>query len=288
MSTYPIVDTHVHLWDLSNLSYPWLEEEPQINRNFLLKEYREATSELDVQQMIFMQCDCVPEQAVEEARWVAGLMEEEPKLVGMVARARLERGTEAKADIDALLVANPKIKGIRRLLQGEPSLDFCLQRDFIEGVSLLAEYDLPFDLCLNYRHLPNALSFARQLPEVKMVIDHIAKPDIKAGTDGPEFEQWATYMAEFARLDHVHCKLSSIATEADQKNWQIDDLRPYVDHVMEHFGVKKCFFAGDWPVSTLAATYKTSVDTLKELLSDLTDAQMRAIFSENGKAFYGV
>lgn len=284
MPTLPIVDTHLHLWDLTHLRYPWLDDEPQINRNFLLADYKEACGALSVSQMVFMQCDCIPEQAIDEARWVAGLMETEPRLAGMVARARLERGTEAKAEIEALLEANPNIKGIRRLLQGEPALDFCLQPDFIKGVALLADYNLPFDICLNYRHLPNALEFARQLPEVKMVIDHIAKPDIK----GQEFDQWATYMAEMAKLDHVHCKLSSIATEADQDHWTIEDLRPYVHHVIEHFGVDKCFFASDWPVCTLAAGLETCVSTLEELLAELSEADLNKVFSENGKAFYRI
>lgn len=284
MPTYPIVDTHLHLWDLNQLQYPWLDEVPHINRNFLLADYKQACGELPVNQMVFMQCDCLPEQAVDEARWVASLMEKEPRLAGMVARARLELGSAARADIEALLSANPRIKGIRRLLQGEPALDFCLQPHFIEGVALLAEYNLPFDLCLNYRHLPNAVTFARQLPQVKMVIDHIAKPDIK----GKEFDQWATYMTEMAKLDHVHCKLSSIATEADHETWTIEDLRPYVMHVVEHFGVERCFFASDWPVCTLAASLESCVHTLAELLNDLDPASLNNIFHDNGKAFYGI
>lgn len=289
MANFSIVDTHLHLWDLQNLRYPWLDEEPKINKNFLLEDYKEASKNLDIQQMVFMQCDCLPEQSVDEAMWVAGLMQEESRLAGMVARAPLEGGEAiAKAHLDQLHAVNPKIKGIRRLLQGEPSLDFCLQPSFIEGVKVVGNYNLPFDLCLNYRHLPNALEFAKQVPQVKMVIDHIAKPDIKAGTDSEAFQQWKSYMAEFAKLDHVHCKLSSMATEANHENWTIEDLRPYVNHVIEHFGAEKCFFASDMPVSTLASSLEKSVNTLAELISDLSDDEKQAIFSKNGKAFYGI
>ncbi len=286
MSTFriPLVDTHLHLWDLAELRYPWLDEEESINQNFLLADYQQATKNLDVSQMVFMQCDCLPEQNVAEARWVAKLMEQDTRLAGMVAFAPLEKGTSAREDIDELLAANPKIKGIRRLLQGQPDLDFCLQPDFIAGVALLADYGLPFDLCLNYRHLPYVVEFATQIPQVKMVVDHIAKPDIKGG----EFDLWAKGMAELAELEHVHCKLSSLATEADQENWQAEDLRPYLNHVIQHFGVERCFFASDWPVVTLAASLETSVLTLYQLLEGHTDEQLRAIFSENGKAFYQI
>jgi len=284
MPDFPIVDTHLHLWDLQNLRYPWLDEEPPLNRNFLLEDYYQATQNLHVSKMVFMQCDCLPEQAIEEARWVAGLMQQEPRLVGMVARARLELGEKARPEIEALLKVNPGIKGIRRLFQGEPELDFCLQEDVIKGVGLLAEYDLPFDLCLNYRHLPNALKFAEQLPNVRMVIDHIAKPDIK----GKQFEVWADGITQIAQLEHVHCKLSSLATEADQQNWEIEDLRPYVSHVIEQFGIDRCFFASDWPVCTLAADLETCVNTLDTLLEGYSAEDKYKIFAQNGEAFYRV
>ncbi|MEM9987089.1 MAG: amidohydrolase, partial [Bacteroidota bacterium] len=119
----PLVDTHLHLWDLEELRYPWLDEEEAIKRNFLLPDYQDATRNLDIQQMVFMQCDCLPEQRVAEAKWVARLMEQEPRLAGMVAFAPLEKGPSVRADLDELLAVNPKIKGIRRLLQGQPDLD---------------------------------------------------------------------------------------------------------------------------------------------------------------------
>ncbi|MEM9985983.1 MAG: amidohydrolase family protein [Bacteroidota bacterium] len=249
-----------------------------------MSDYQAATTNLDLRQMVFMQCDCLPGQNVAEARWVAELMEQDTRLAGMVAFAPLEKGESVRADLDDLLAVNPKIKGIRRLLQGQPDLDFCLQPDFMAGVSLLAEYGLPFDLCLNYRHLPYVIEFARQVPQVQMVVDHIGKPDIKGG----EFDLWAQGMAELAELEHVHCKLSSLATEADQQNWQLADLRPYLNHVIQHFGVERCFFASDWPVVTLAASLETSVHTLYQLLEGHSDDQLRAIFSENGKAFYQI
>ncbi|WNJ20082.1 amidohydrolase family protein [Pontibacter sp. G13] len=277
-----IVDTHFHLWDLDKLRYPWLDEEPTLNRSFLLEDYYTATENLTVEQMVMVQCECLPSQALEEAKWIAECAQQEPRLAGMVAFAPLEQGRAVASHLDQLREINPNVVGIRRLLQGEQDNAFCLQPSFIEGVGLLEQYDLPYDLCINWRHLPYVYEFAQQLPNVRMVIDHIAKPDIKHGG----FDDWAGWMEKLAKLDHVHCKLSSLATEADQDNWTIDDLRPYVDHVLTHFGVEKCMYASDWPVCTLAADYETCVSTLQTLIGGLSESEQAAIFRENGRAFY--
>ena len=125
MSEFSIVDTHVHLWDPANLNYPWLAEIEQLNRAFLPVDYREHCGVVNVEQMVFLECDLDPMQFLEEAKWVASLAKEEPRLKGIVAHAPLHKGDAAKADLEAL-VEVPLVKGVRRLIQGE-AVDFCLQ-----------------------------------------------------------------------------------------------------------------------------------------------------------------
>jgi L-fuconolactonase len=284
MVDFPLFDPHVHLWDRSRFSYPWLAEVPPLDRDCLLPDYWAACGSVEVGELLFMQCDCVPEQGLAEAVWAASLAADDPRLVGVVAFAPIEQGDRVAGYLDRLQADCGLLRGVRRLIQGEPDPDFCLQPAFVAGVKRLAGYDLPFDLCATAAQLPAVIELARQVPEVQLVVDHIGKPDIAGGGFAP----WAQGMAELASMDHVVCKLSSLATEADHQHWTRDALQPYVSHVVEHFGVNRCLFASDWPVCTLAADLPTCVETLDVLLAGASQAERRAIFRENGLRVYGL
>ena len=101
-------------------------------------------------------------------------------------------------------------EGIRRIIQFEPDLGFCLRPDFVRGVNMLAEFDLSFDICIDYRHTKVATQFVDRCPNVRMTLDHIGKPDIAGGGLDP----WRSEIAELAKRENVWCKTSSLATEA--------------------------------------------------------------------------
>ena len=128
------------------------------------------------------------------------------------------------------------------------------------------------------RELPAALDLARRLPDVRFVIDHLAKPPIASGA----LEPWASLIAPFRDLDHVACKLSGMVTEADWASWTSADLRPYVDHVLEAFGPDRLLFGSDWPVCLLAASYGKVVDTTRTSLSDLDRDELAAVVRRDG------
>lgn len=283
MIDFPIIDTHLHLWDTGRLSYPWLTDIPQINRTFSLEDYNKACKGIEVEKMIFMQCECLPSQYREEVAWVSGLAEKDPRLEGIVAWAPLEKGEAARPEIE-VLKANPLVKGLRRIIQYEADPEFCLRPDFIKGVNLLADYGLTFDICISHVQNKNVIRFIEQCPGVKMIIDHIGKPDIKNHILHP----WKDEIKEMSEFDNVYCKLSSLATEADHKNWTIDDLRPYVEHLLECFGTGRLVFASDWPVSSLAADIPTCVSTIEELMEGASMDDLRKVFNQNGREFYGI
>jgi L-fuconolactonase len=281
MTDFPLIDTHVHLWDPGRLSYPWLAEVPALNRPFLPDDYRRAGGPVPVAGMVFVQCECLPVQSAAEVAWVAELARAEPRLRGIVAQAPLEQGAAVEADL-AQLAANPLVKGVRRLLQAESDDAFCLRPDFVRGVQLLPRYGLSFDLCIHHRQLANVVQLVRQCPEVRFVLDHIGKPDIKAGRLDP----WRAELRALAALPNTWCKLSGLATEADCAKWTPADLRPYFEHTIEAFGAGRLMFGGDWPVSTLATDFPRWVATVDAALGGASPEERHRIFVRTAEDFY--
>ncbi len=281
MSALSIVDTHVHLTDPARLSYPWQADVPKLDRPFLPADYQAATGDLDVTAMVFVEVDTASGQEVEEVAWVSELATDEARIRGIVARAPLEKGEGVRALLDELHTY-PLVRGIRRIYQAEPDLDFCLRPGFIEGVRALAHYGFSFDICMNWRYMDQTIRFAGQCDNVPMVLDHIGKPDIVGG----KLDPWRGQMRELARLPHVTCKISGVATEADHDNWTVEQLRPFILESIEIFGFDRVMFGGDWPVATLAIDYPRWVDVLLEVLADVSDEERGKLFHDNGAAFY--
>jgi L-fuconolactonase len=283
MPNFPIVDTHLHIWDLKRLSYPWLASVPSLNRDHLIEEYRKACGSVQVAKMVFLQCEADFALFQEEADWVTEVAAIDPRIRGIVPWAPLEKGAAAEAEL-ARLASNPLIKGIRRIIQFEADQEFCLKPGFVRGVQLLARHGLSFDLCINHKQLGNTLKLVQQCPNVKFIMDHIAKPDIKAGLLDP----WRAEMRELAKFPNVWCKLSGLANEADLQKWTAADLRPYIDHVVDCFGFDRTIFGGDWPVATLATDYPRWVNTVDEALKGASPDELHRLYVRNAEAFYRV
>jgi L-fuconolactonase len=283
MPSFPIIDTHVHIWDLKRLRYPWLASVPKLNRDHLVSDYRRACGTVEVAKMVFVQCECDPSQFQDEVEWVAEVARVEPRMRGIVAWAPLEKGNAAEMDL-ARLASNRLVKGVRRIIQFEPDLGFCLRPNFVRGVQLLHAHGLSFDLCINHLQLANTVQLVRQCPDVSFVLDHVGKPDIKARLLDP----WRAEMRELSRMENVQCKLSGLATEADHAEWKSSDLRPYIDHVVDCFGFNRVMFGGDWPVSTQATDYARWVATLDEALRGCSPDELRKVYVGNAERFYRV
>jgi L-fuconolactonase len=283
MPSFPLVDSHVHLWDPHCLRYDWLANVPALNRRHGIDEFRTACGPVAVAKFVFVQCECDPAQSFAEADWVSGLAAMDPRVGGIVAQAALENGDAIEPAL-ARLAANPLVKGIRRLLQEEKDDAFCVRPEFVRGVRLLARHGLSFDLCIYHRQLANVIRLVRQCPEVRFVLDHLGKPDIKSG----QLDPWRAQLCELSRLDNVWCKLSGLVTEADWAAWTPADLRPYLDHAVACFGVERVMFGSDWPVSTQATSYARWVETLDDALQDWSGDDLRRFYVRNAEAFYRI
>ena len=278
----PIIDSHVHLWDPTRFRMPWLDGNERIGKPFGLSDFREHAAGIEVEGIVYLQVEVTPPYALLEAQWVADLPAEGPPILGIVPWAPLEDGDRARSFLDAMVKIDPRIKGIRRLYQGEPDLDFCIRPDFIKGVQILPEYGLSFDLGVFNQHLKNSITLVKECPDVSFVLDHIGKPDIK----GKMREPWHSEIRELAALPNVTCKVSGMVTEADTERWTTEDLRPYVEHVLESFGEDRVMFGGDWPVVLMGSPYRRWVEALDQITVGLSDTAKRKLWNENARRFY--
>jgi L-fuconolactonase len=284
MPDFPIIDAHLHLWDPAHFRLAWLDDNPLLNQKYDLAKYTQATNEAGVriEGMVYLQTEVETPYAFLEAAWAATLAKADPRLQAIVAWAPLEHGERARAFLEALVNLSPLVKGIRRIIQFEPDLNFCLQPDFVRGVQILPEYQLSFDICIDYRHLANTLKFVNQCPNTSFILDHIGKPNIKARTLDP----WRKQLEELASFPNIFCKVSGLVVEADHRRWQPEDLAPFLSHVLATFGEDRVMFGGDWPVVLQAASYRRWVETLDTLTGQLTPTVKKKLCNANARRFY--
>ena len=280
MPAHPIIDTHLHLWDPALIRYPWLDGNALLNRPWLLEDYRAAFAGVEVEAMVFLQCEAEFAAFEQEADWVAGQAKADPRIRAMVAWAPLEKGRAVEADL-VRLKRHAILRGIRRIIQFEDDIDFCLRPDFVEGVRTLADHGLSFDICVDHRHMASVLKFVEKLPEVPMILDHIGKPAIRDG----RLEPWASQMRALATFDNVVCKISGVATEAAW-DWKADDLTPYLDVAFEAFGMGRTMFGGDWPVTLQAVEPNRWIAILDAYLEGQTDSDRTAFWRNNAIKTY--
>ena len=271
------IDAHHHLWEYNDRDYVWMTGAmTALRRNFLVPEFREVTRESGVDGAVAVQA----RQMMEETEWLLDLAGRSGLIRGVVGWVPL-------VDPDAgkyleRFAQNPKLKAVRHVLHDEPDDSYMLRDDFNRGVSLLRSFGLAYDILIFERHLPQTLKFVDRHPGQVFVVDHIAKPRIKARLLSP----WRERIQELARRGNVFCKVSGMATEADWSAWTADGLRPYFDAVLTAFGPNRLMFGSDWPVLTLAGGYKTWMDTFRSFIADLSPDEQESIRRGAGIAAY--
>lgn len=281
MPSFPIIDSHVHLWDPQVLRYPWLDSIVLLNRPYLLRDYREATNSLKIDKMIFVQCEADHQDCEKEVAWVTELALQDNRIEGIVAWAPLEKGAAAKEILDGY-AQNKLVKGIRRIIQFEPDPEFCLKQQFIQGVQLLEGYNFSFDICVSYRQLGHVIELVKLCPNVQFVLDHLGKPDVKNAI----LEPWRSQLRKLSQFKNVYCKLSGLVTEADYETWTNNDLTDFIQYALDYFTADRLMFGGDWPVVLQAANLHTWVMALERGLSHLSQEDLLKIYRTNAAFFY--
>jgi len=279
----PIIDAHIHLWDLSKYPTPWVMGNPVLQKNYVLQDIKDQSAGTAVVGMVYVQAAWAPEYSLLEADYVANLAAYDPFVKGLVAYAPLEYGDQVRSYLASLLTRGLVVKGIRRILQGESDPAFGLKPDFIRGVQILPEYGLSFDLLVKgAAQTESAIEIVRQCPNVNIVLDHLLKPNI----DKQELEPWATQMTKLASFPNVMAKISGLVTEDNPGSWSPGRLKPYIDHAIQVFGPDRLIYGGDWPPVLMQTSYANWVQTAKDLTSSLGPDGQRKLFADNARRFY--
>jgi L-fuconolactonase len=241
------IDAHQHFWDIGLRNYSWMPAEPSpLRRNFIPSDLQPILQTHNFDGSVAVQAH----QSLEEARWLLSLASENAIIKGVVTWVDLI-DPQLGQTLDEFQ-RNPHFKGVRHLVHDEPDPRWLLRADVLRGLGELASRGIPYDLLLRPVHLPLVPRLAEKIPELRMVIDHIAKPSISTR----EFDNWSRAMETVFPISNVYCKLSGMITEAAWHNWSPSDLRPYVTFVFHGFGPSRLMYGSDWPVCLLAGTYK--------------------------------
>ena len=274
-----IIDTHQHLWDLDLFKYAWLDDVPQLRRSFRMEDYLKAGEGLEIEKSVHLEADVDEPYMLDETRHILALAEQDNPLEGVVACGRPEK--PHFADYLDQIAGHPKLKGVRRVLHTQPD-DVAQSSLFAANVRVLANYGLSFDICALARQLPIAIRLISDCPKVQFILDHCGVPQVKEHV----FDPWREHILEISKLPNVVCKVSGLVAYADPVNWTPDDLRPYVEHVIECFGWDRVMFGSDWPVCTLAAPLRKWVETLKLLTREAGKENQQKLFYKNAARVY--
>jgi L-fucono-1,5-lactonase len=272
-----IIDSHQHFWQVGHFDYPWMSSEVEVlYQDYLPSQLEPILKESGVGNTVLVQAS----NSLAETYWLLSLAERYPFIAGVVGWVDL-KDPEMEQELE-VLIANPKFKGVRHLVESEPADDWLVQPSVLKGLRVLARHRVSYDLLVHTRHLKHVKTVAEACPNLRLVIDHVAKPPIASG----EITEWASALKEVAAYPNTWCKLSGLVTEANLTSWTTEDLRPYIERALEFFGPKRMMFGSDWPVCLLAASYDQVVEAFQSLLADLTEEHRNRIFSENATEFY--
>lgn len=273
------IDAHHHFWKYAPVEYGWIDDSmAAIRRDFLPEDLRVEIAECAIGGVISVQA----RQSLDETRWLLDLAGENDFIRGVVGWVDL-----VSADVGGELerfAANPKLKSVRHVIQGEADDGFILRADFNRGIRELKGFGLVYDILIFERHLPQAIRFVDAHPEQVFVLDHIAKPRIRERL----LEPWDREIRALAARPNVYCKISGMVTEADARTWTAEQLRPWFDIVLEAFGPHRLMFGSDWPVCLVACGYARWHEVVSNWVADLSPQEQAAIFGDTAAAVYNL
>ena len=286
MPDFPIIDTHLHIWDHSRLKYSAFEGSPLFSKNFHVEDYRRDLGPVEVEAMVFLECyaDFGPDrgQYLEEIAFVEEEAKRDPGIKAIVPMAPLEWGARVEPML-AEMKTHPTVRGIRRIVEfdADPRA-LTLSESFIEGVNLLEKFGFHFEINVNHTQMDIVREFVKHVPNVKMILDHCGKPGIKEGA----LAQYRSDVRELSQVPNLWIKLSDLPVEADFDTWTDATLRPYIDATFENFGFDRTIYAGDWPICLQATTLPRWVEVLDRALVGVPQGDRRKFYRDNANSFY--
>ncbi|RFS24897.1 amidohydrolase [Chitinophaga silvatica] len=272
-----IIDSHQHFWQYDPIRDAWIDETMhRIRRDFMPEDLAPVYAANGIDGCVAVQVDQTPA----DTTFLLNLAAQHDFIKGVVGWVDL-RADDISAQLEQY-TKFPKLKGFRHIVQGEPDNRFLLGNDFCRGISALSDFNFTYDILVYPKQLPAVEEFVLKFPDQRLIIDHLAKPEIKR----QEFSTWAAHMKKIAQSPNVYCKVSGMVTEADWERWKPADFRPYLETVLEAFGPQRLVYGSDWPVCLVAAAYNEQKKLINDFISTLAANEQANIMGGNAITFY--
>ena len=289
MPDFPIIDTHLHVWDQTRLKYSAFAGSALFNHPYHVEDYQRDCGALQIEAMVFLECYADfwdgGGQYIEEIEFVEEEALRDPRIRAIVPMAPLEWGKKVQPLLARMRDGHPTVRGIRRIVEFDANpRALTLSDSFVDGVNLLEEFGWHFEINVNHTQMDIVRAFVPRVSAVPMILDHCGKPGIRQGA----LAQYRADMAALARHKNLWIKLSDLPVEADHAHWSEADLRPYIAATLDSFGPDRIIFGGDYPICLQATTLTRWVEVLDRAFADLglSEAETRKIYRDNANRFY--
>jgi L-fuconolactonase len=280
-----MIDTHVHIWDFSRARYSWLDNDTSIlKRNYLIEELEPERLAAGVTGGVLMQAA----NTTQETDYMLEVAAATHWIKGVVGWVPLPDPGQVQQLLEEKYGKQPYFKGVRHLMHDEPTADWLLQENIIGSLHLLAQRNIPYDIvAIVPAHMRTTLEVINKVPELKLALDHLSQPPIATKQ---KFGEWGELMKEASKHTNVFVKISGLGTASrKQSDWTAEDVKPYIEFVLQHYGVDRCFCGGDWPVSLLAGSYARTWGIYENVLSELLSIdELKKVLYTNASAFYNL
>lgn len=278
-----IIDTHIHIWDLENGRYEWLDGDTSIlNRTHLLDELLPAMAGTPVASGILVQAA----NNIGDTELMLTAAGNNESITGVVGWLPLTDPVRTGALLEERFLKEPYFKGVRHLIHNETNPEWLLQATVIESLGILAAYNIPYDIVgIHDGHLKTAIQVAEKVPSLRMILDHLNQPPIQ---HRQQFGSWGGLMKDISSNSNVYAKISGLGTASgNPAGWQAEDVLPCIAYALETFGADRCLLGGDWPVSKLAGSYGKHWEAYTGIINRLlTGADAENVFWRNASRFY--
>jgi L-fuconolactonase len=280
-----IIDTHVHVWNLERAEYPWLAgDETILNKTWRIEEIEPERKQAGIAAGVLVQAS----GNLEDTQLMLETAYKTEWVRGVVCWLPLKDEKATRHQLEDKFSKEKYFKGVRHQIHDEKDPKWLLQPSVIESLKILADRDIPYDIVATLpAHIITAMEVAKKIPNLRMVFDHLSQPPISTKE---KFGKWGELMSEAAHHKNFYAKISGLGTASGNfQNRKPDDIKPYVEFALQHFGIDRCFCGGDWPVSMLANSYLKTWQITKEIVQDLlSEVEQKKVLYANAAEFYNL
>jgi L-fuconolactonase len=289
MPSFPIIDTHLHVWDQTRLNYSAFDGHELFGHPYHVEDYQRDCGKLAIEAMVFLECyaDFTADggQYIDEIEFVEDERKRDPRIKAIIPMAPVEWGRRVETILTQMKERHPLVHGIRRIMEfDEDPRALTLSTNFIEGVNCLERFGYSFDINPNFTQMDIIRAFVPKISSgVPMILDHCGKPGIAQGA----LAQFRDDLRDLARYKNMWVKLSDLPPYAGP-SWTREQIFPYIAATIDIFGPERVIYAGDYPILLQSTTMEEWVDLLDEafIKLGLTEKEIRMIYRDNAISFY--